>query len=123
MMNETPDGNGGNGGGTAAIEQEIAELAALITQARELVASGHTIDLAGLTEKIGTFCAGVAADPPADAESVTAMIEALVDDLTALGREMTAQQREFARGGPGGDGGGDGDGGSGGGSGGAGGDA
>ena len=88
MMNETPDGTEKDKD-TSKLEEEIATLATLITQARELVASGHTIDLAGLSEKIGEFCTDIAENPPADAESVTAMIEALVQDLKALAQEMT----------------------------------
>ena len=88
MMNETPDGSEKDKD-TSRLEEEIAILATFITQARELVATGHTIDLAGLSEKVGNFCTDIAENPPADAESVTAMIEALVEDLKALAEEMT----------------------------------
>ena len=88
MMNVTPDGSEKDKD-TSRLEEEIAILATLITQARELVATGHTIDLAGLSEKVGNFCTDIAENPPADAESVTAMIEALVEDLKALAEEMT----------------------------------
>ena len=88
MMNETPDGSEKDKD-TSRLEEEIAILATLITQARELVATGHIIDLAGLSEKVGNFCTDIAENPPADAESVTAMIEALVEDLKALAEEMT----------------------------------
>ncbi len=88
MMNETPD-DPEKDKDTSKLEEEIAILATLITQARELVATGHTIDLAGLSEKVGDFCADIAENPPADAESVTAMIKALVNDLKALAQEMT----------------------------------
>ena len=88
MMNETPDGPE-KYEDTSKLEEEIATLATLITQARELVATGHAIDLAGLSEKVGDFCTDIAENPPADAESVTTMIEALVEDLKALAQEMT----------------------------------
>jgi len=88
MMNETPDGSEKDKD-TSRLEEEIAILATFITQARELVATGHTIDLAGLSEKVGNFCTDIAENPPADAESVTAMIETLVEDLKALAEEMT----------------------------------
>lgn len=88
MMNETPDGSEKDKD-TSRLEEEIAILATLITQARELVVTGHIIDLAGLSEKVGNFCTDIAENPPADAESVTAMIEALVEDLKALAEEMT----------------------------------
>ena len=88
MMNETPDGSEKDKD-TSRLEEEIAILAMFITQARELVATGHTIDLAGLSEKVGNFCTDIAENPPADSESVTAMIEALVEDLKALAEEMT----------------------------------
>ena len=88
MMNETPDGPEKDED-TSKPEEEIATLATLITQARELVATGHAIDLAGLSEKVGDFCTDIAENPPADAESVTTMIEALVEDLKALAQEMT----------------------------------
>ena len=88
MMNETLDGSEKDKD-TSRLEEEIAILATLITQARELVATGHTIDLAGLSEKVGNFCTDIAENPPADAESITAMIETLVEDLKALAEEMT----------------------------------
>ncbi len=88
MMNETPDGPEKDED-TSKLEEEIATLATLITQARELVATGHAIDLAGLSEKVGDFCTDIAENPPADAESVTTMIEALVKDLNALAQEIT----------------------------------
>jgi N-acetylglutamate synthase/N-acetylornithine aminotransferase len=88
MMNETPDGSEKDKD-TSRQEEEIAILATLIAQARELVATGHTIDLAGLSEKVGNFCTDIAENPPVDAESVTAMIEVLVEDLKALAEEMT----------------------------------
>ena len=88
MMNETPDGSEKDKD-TSRREEEIAILSTLITQARDLVATGHIMDLAGLSEKVGNFCTDIAANPPADAESVTAMIEALVEDLKALAEEMT----------------------------------
>lgn len=88
MMNETPNGSEKDED-TSRLEEEIAILATFITQARELVATGHTIDLAGLSEKVGNFCTDIAENPPVDAESVTAMIEVLVEDLKALAEEMT----------------------------------
>ena len=88
MMNETPDGSEKDKD-TSRQEEEIAILATLIAQARELVATGHIIDLAGLSEKVGNFCTDIAENPPADTESITAMIETLVEDLKALAEEMT----------------------------------
>lgn len=78
---------------------EIAALATLISQARELVKSGHTIDLAGLSEKVNAFCAGLAKNPPADVDSVARMIEALVGDLNKLAQEITEQHQRFTSGG------------------------
>lgn len=78
---------------------EIAALATLISQARELVNSGHTIDLAGLSEKVNAFCAGLAKNPPADVASVARMIEALVGDLNKLAQEITEQHQRIASGG------------------------
>lgn len=97
MMNETLDGLGG-GDDSSTVEEEIAALAVLITQARELVATGHTIDLSGLGDKVGAFCADVVANPPDDPESVKAMLEALVKDLTALGHEMAMLEQGGADG-------------------------
>ena len=88
MMNETPDGSEKDKD-TSRREEEIAILSTLITQARDLVATGHIMDLAGLSEKVGNFCTDITENPPTDAESVTAMIEALVEDLKALAEEMT----------------------------------
>jgi len=66
MMNETPN-----------IEDEIATLSTLISQARELIATDHVIDLGNFAVKVEEFCKHVAADPPDDEERVNALIEAL----------------------------------------------
>ena len=78
---------------------EIAALATLISQARELVKSGHVIDLAGLSEKVSAFCAGLARNPPDDIDSVARMIEALVGDLNRLAHEIAEQHQRMLAGG------------------------
>jgi|TARA_B100001971_G_C17932293_1_gene403344 hypothetical protein len=80
-MNETFD-----------IESEIATLSTLISQARELVATNHSIDLSEFTAKIEGFCEYVAANPPEDPEAISTNIEALLNDLNALAQELTDQQ-------------------------------
>lgn len=82
-----------------AAADEIAALAALISQARELVNTGHTIDLAGLSEKINDFCGRLAKNPPKDVDSVARMIEALVGDLNRLAEEIAEQHRRVTSGG------------------------
>lgn len=91
-MNETPD-DPGNGEDNSEFEDEIATLATLISQARELVADGNTIDLTGLSEKVSVFCAHVSANPPSDTEGVMAIIDALVQDLNELGKEIAEQEQ------------------------------
>ena len=76
-MNETPD-DPEQEEDVSYIEEELAILATLISQARELVADGHTIDLTNLMEKVSEFSASIAANPPDDAESVKVMIDALI---------------------------------------------
>ena len=85
MMNETPEGPEKDED-TSKLEEEIATLATLIAQARELVSTGHTIDLAGLSDKVGAFCAAIA-------ESVTAMIEALGHDYVRTARGKGLNER------------------------------
>jgi len=97
-MNETPD-TPDEEEDTSGIEQEIASLSILISQARELVADGNTIDLGALSDKIGVFCASVAESPPEDAEGLAALIEALVTNLNSLGQEITQQSQELSQGG------------------------
>jgi len=81
---------------TLDIESEIASLSTLIAQARELVATNHSIDLGEFTAKIGQFCKYVAANPPEDPDATTAKIEALVIDLNGLAQELTDQQTGIA---------------------------
>ena len=81
MMNEIID-----------VETEIAALSSLISQARELVATNHSIDLGEFITKIGEFCDYVAANPPEDADAITAKIETLLTDLNELAQELTDQQ-------------------------------
>jgi len=84
-MNETPN-----------IEDEIATLSTLISQARELVATDHTIDLGNFSAKVEEFCEFVANNPPGDAERVTGLIEALVLDLNTLAQEISDQHGKIA---------------------------
>ena len=86
-MNETPD-EPGNWEDNAGFEDEIATLTTLISQARELMADGKPINLTGISEKVSAFCARVTANPPSDTEGVMVMIEALVQDLNELGKEI-----------------------------------
>ncbi len=81
MMNEILD-----------IESEITALSTLISQARELVTTNHSIDLGDFTAKIEQFCGYVAANPPEDIEAITAKIETLLTDLNGLAQELTDQQ-------------------------------
>jgi len=89
-MSDTPNdpNEGVPSDGDLEAADEIASLSTRINQARELVASGHEIDLQGLNEQVGAFCAALAANPPDDADSITRMIEALVTDLGLLAQEM-----------------------------------
>ncbi len=91
-MNETPDTPDENED-TSGIEIEIATLATLISDARELVADGNTIELGALSDKIGVFCAAIAENPPAEAEGLATLIEALVADLNALGEDIAEQHK------------------------------
>ncbi len=80
MMSEPPD-----------IENEIAKLSTLISEARELVATDHVIDLGDFSTRVEEFCKLIAANPPEDAEGANALIEAMVRDLNTLGQEIADQ--------------------------------
>ena len=108
-MNETPEAPGKEGA-AVDVEKEIAPLTAEIAETRAQIAGGQTVDLAGLSEKVGEFCAAVAVNPPADAGAATAMIEALVKDLDGLAADLERQHRDQPPGGGGGDAGGKGEG-------------
>lgn len=84
-MNETP-----------SLEDEIAALSTLISQARELVATDHVIDLGNFSVKVEEFCKLVAEKPPEDAESVSGLIETMVQDLNTLAQEISEQQAKAA---------------------------
>ena len=92
-MNEFPEAPG-NEGAAINVEKDIAPLTAVIAEARARIADGQTVDLVGLSDKVGEFCAAVAVNPPADAESATAMIEALVKDLDSLAADLDRQHRD-----------------------------
>ncbi len=80
MMSETPN-----------IEDEIAKLSTLISEARELITTDYVIDLGNFSTMVEEFCKLVAANPPADAERVNALIETMVQDLRTLGQEIADQ--------------------------------
>ncbi|MCH8237730.1 MAG: hypothetical protein IIC06_06095, partial [Proteobacteria bacterium] len=67
-MNEIPKAPG-NEGTAIDVEKDIASLTAEIAEARARIAGGKTVDLTGLSDKVGEFCAAVAVNPPADAEA------------------------------------------------------
>ncbi len=98
-MNEIPEAPG-NEGAAIDVEKDIASLTAEIAETRARIAGGKTVDLTGLSDKVGEFCAAVAVNPPADAEAATAMIKALVKDLDGLATDLDRQHRD----GPPGDG-------------------
>ena len=100
-MNGTPEAPGTESA-AVDVEKEIAPLTAEIAEARGRIAGGQNVDLAELSDKVGEFCAAVAANPPADAEAATAMIETLVKDLDGLASELDKQNRDQAPDGGGG---------------------
>lgn len=79
-MSETPN-----------IEDEIAKLSTLISEAREQITTDHVIDLGDFATRIEEFCKLVAANPPEDAERVNALIEAMIQDLNTLGQAIADQ--------------------------------
>ena len=87
MMSETPN-----------IEDEVAKLSTLISEAREQVATDHVIDLGVFSTKVEEFCNLIAANPPEDAERVNALIEAMVQDLNTLGQEISDHHAKAAAG-------------------------
>lgn len=95
MMNETPD-DPEEEEKTSEIEEEIAILATLISQARDSVAEGHTVNLANLSGKVSEFCAGVDANPPSDADSAKVMVDTIIQDLNSLAQEIKDQQQSLA---------------------------
>ncbi len=84
-MNETP-----------SIEDEIAKLSTLISEAREQIATDHAVELGDFSAKVSEFCELIAANPPEDAERVNELIEAMVQDLNALGQEISDQHDKAA---------------------------
>ena len=95
VMNETPD-DPEEEEGTSEIEEEIAILTTLISQARDLVAKGQTIDLTNLSGKVSEFCAGVTANPPSDADGAKVMVNTVIQDLNNLAQEINDQQQTLA---------------------------
>ncbi len=85
MMSETPN-----------IEDEIAKLSTLISEARELISTDYVIDLGDFSTRVEEFCQLVATNPPEDAERVNALIEAMVQDLNTLGREISDQHAKVS---------------------------
>lgn len=92
-MNETPEAPE-NEGAAVDVEKEIALLTAEIAEMRTRIAGGQPVDLAGLSDKVGEFCAAVAVNPPADAEAATTMIQTLVKDLNGLAEDIVKQHRD-----------------------------
>ncbi len=84
-MNETPD-----------IEDEIAKLSTLISEAREQIDTDHAVDFGDFSAKVAEFCELIAANPPEDAERVNELIEAMVRDLNTLGQEISDQHAKAA---------------------------
>ena len=68
----------------------------MISQARNSVAEGQTINLSDLSGKVSEFCAGVAANPPSDADGAKVMVETIIQDLNSLAQEISDRQQTLA---------------------------
>ncbi len=96
-MSDTPD-TPANDDGSSDLKSGIAVLAAEIDAARREVADGNAVDLSSFLPKVTAFCASISTNPPADADApmVMASIEALLNGLNELSRELVELEARLA---------------------------
>jgi len=88
-MNDTPD-TPTNDDEPSDMKSDIATLASKIEAARSEVAAGKVVDLSTFLPKVTAFCGSVSTNPPIEAKApmIMASIEALLNGLDELSREL-----------------------------------
>ena len=81
---------------TSHIENGLAEAAAAIASARDLLSSGTMVDLTGLDGCVATLCDAIAALPRDRSESYKSRLVGLIDDLNSLVESLSAQHKELS---------------------------
>ncbi len=100
-MSDTPD-TPTNDDDTSDLKSRIDTLAAEIVAARSEVAGGKAVDLSNFLPKVTAFCSSVSTNPPPDTDApmIQASIEALLNGLNELSRELVELQTRLSDSGP-----------------------
>lgn len=74
------------------ILEQLNDVTAMIAEAREAVGAGEIVDLSEIQARVQNVCLRIKDFPPNDSTSVEAKINAMVEDLNSLARELKTQQ-------------------------------
>lgn len=72
----------------------LQQIRSFIAVSKEHVAAGGEVELSGLDEKVKDLCESVLDMPKSEADTYTAALQELAEDLTTLKAEMETVQRD-----------------------------
>ncbi len=78
------------------VETDLSDAAAAIAKARDLLAGGHPIDLAGLDGCVAKLCEDIARLPEGQRETVKPQLVGLIDNLNGLVESLSSQHNELS---------------------------
>jgi hypothetical protein len=79
--------------GEPEIRRELADASSLVHAARDSLARGEAVALAGLEERVASSCRALAGLPRARARSFEAPLIALIDELEKLSRSLSERHQ------------------------------
>lgn len=74
---------------------KLANLTALIAEARQELAAGEMIDMSDIQGRVQSVCEEIQASPPMEPAAVEAAINQMVESLNTLARELTSQHKSL----------------------------
>ncbi len=80
---------------TSQVENDLTDAETAVVKARDLLAAGNLIDLAGLDEGVAKLCDDMAGLPAAQRQTYKFRLVALIDNLNALVDALSAQHSEL----------------------------
>ncbi len=78
------------------VETDLAEAATAVGKARDLLAAGTAIDLAGLDGCVAKLCDTIAAMADGQREHLKPRLVALIDNLNSLVESLGSQHKELS---------------------------
>lgn len=78
------------------VETDLSDAGAAIAKARDLLAGGNPIDLAGLDACVAKLCADIAGLPDGERKTVKPQLVGLIDNLNGLVESLSSQHKDLS---------------------------